>query len=178
MSWKEFISDEGEGSGSCVTLAIPVKLQILFFFSLLAFEPERRKKVQWELFTKVFLFTIFCRGNKGKISSVFVRIHDRRNLVCFLLWEKHKYYKSGDLYGFMQQKYDVKQSWWIYRCCIPVWISFLWADSQFWTAGWFNSGRSFLNFLYLKKEIKVSLSSAWHVGLLALGKNCNQSILP
>lgn len=46
MSWKEFISDEGEGSGSCVTLAIPVKLQILFFFSLLAFEPERRKKVQ------------------------------------------------------------------------------------------------------------------------------------
>lgn len=90
MSWKGFISDKAEGSGRCVTLAVPIKLQI-FFFLLLNLRGE--KKAQWEL---VFLFTIFYRGNQGKISSVFVRINDRRNLIYFLLWAKHKYYKSED----------------------------------------------------------------------------------
>lgn len=82
MSWKEFISDKAESSGGCVTLTIPVKLQILFpFFFYLLFEPEGRKKSSVR--AVMFLFTIVNKGNKGKISSVFVRINDRRNLVAF-----------------------------------------------------------------------------------------------
>jgi len=47
----------------------------------------------------------------------------------------------------------------------------LWADAHFRTAGWFKSGRSFSIFLYLKKEIKITMCGAWHVDLLALGKH-------
>lgn len=42
VSWKGLISDKAESSGRCITLAVPIKLQIIFFF--LAFELGREKK--------------------------------------------------------------------------------------------------------------------------------------
>lgn len=51
-------------------------------------------KVQWELLC--FSLPLSMEKIKETISSVFVRINDRRKLICFILWEKHKYYKSED----------------------------------------------------------------------------------